>query len=207
MDRIQKLDPSASLGHTEPLHTPRPSMHRPPCLTLPPLGKLLLRRPLRPVAFPPLWPSCMALSYVAPYLNILVFPVGDFSPGQTLTSSRAGIVSYNLFLHLASIRRSSINPCGINEQTSTTSTDMDLVQLTRGRDHISEGNLCKAVCCRGTEDFDSSFAPSPQNLFIFVLPFLSLLTPRQTGSTHTLLVSSCSHKRVFPLPGTRLFKN
>lgn len=167
VDRIQKLDPSASLGHAEPLHTPRPSKHMPPCLTLPSLGELLLRRPLRPVALPPLWPSCMALSYVAPYLDILVFPVGDFSPGQTLASSRAGIVTYDLFLHLASIRRSSINPCGINEQTSTTSTDMDLVRLTRGSDHISAGNLCKAVCCRGTEDFDSSFAPSPKKVIYF----------------------------------------
>ena len=51
VDRIQKLDPSASLKHTEPLHTPHLSMHRSPCLMLPSLGKLLLRCPLLPVAF------------------------------------------------------------------------------------------------------------------------------------------------------------
>ena len=52
VDRIQKLDQSASLEHTKPLHAPRLSMHRPPCLTLPSLGKLLLKCPFLSVAFP-----------------------------------------------------------------------------------------------------------------------------------------------------------
>ena len=41
-----------SIPGAEPLHNPRLSMHRPPCLTLPSLGKLLLRCPLLPAAFP-----------------------------------------------------------------------------------------------------------------------------------------------------------